>query len=75
MFRDYYSKRWNLFCQALDKALSENKPFDTRVAGKEILVFETEWAKENKTFPTKPNGEDVIEVAKELLTKYAKEFE
>jgi alpha-N-acetylglucosaminidase len=75
MFQDYYAKRWDLFYKELDKSLENKTEWSADSFNKKILAFQTEWGKDNKSFPAVPSGENPITVAKELLAKYENEFE
>jgi alpha-N-acetylglucosaminidase len=75
MFRDYYARRWQLFCEELDKSLAANKEWDAEAFNDKLFEFQSAWGHETKEFPVKPSGEDVVTVAKELLKKYEKEFD
>ncbi len=51
---DYYAKRWNLFFEAVIKAVKEGKEFDEKAFGEELSKFEHAWTENHTKYPVEP---------------------
>ena len=51
---DYYAKRWNLFFEAVIKAVKEGKEFDEKAFGEELSKFEHAWTESHTKYPVEP---------------------
>ena len=51
---DYYAKRWNLFFDAVMKAVKEGKEFDEKAFGEELSKFERAWTERHTKYPVEP---------------------
>ena len=51
---DYYAKRWNLFFDAVIKAVKEGKEFDEKAFGEELSKFEHAWTESHTKYPVEP---------------------
>ncbi len=51
---DYYAKRWNLFFEAVIKAVKEGKEFDEKAFGEELSKFEHKWTESHTKYPIEP---------------------
>ncbi len=51
---DYYAKRWNLFFDAVIKAVKEGKEFDEKAFGEELSKFEHAWTERHTKYPVEP---------------------
>ena len=51
---DYYAKRWNLFFEAVIKAVKEGKEFDEKAFGEELSKFEHKWTESHTKYPVEP---------------------
>lgn len=58
---DYYAKRWNLFFEAVIKAVKEGKEFDEKAFGEELSKFEHTWTESHTKYPVEP-----LELKREL---------
>ena len=58
---DYYAKRWNLFFEAVIKAVKEGKEFDEKAFGEELSKFEHTWTENHTKYPVEP-----LELKREL---------
>ncbi len=58
---DYYAKRWNLFFEAVIKAVKEGKEFDEKAFGEELSKFEHAWTENHTKYPVEP-----LELKREL---------
>jgi len=54
LVKDYYAKRWNLFFDAVIKAVKEDKEFDEKAFGEELSIFEHAWTESHTKYPIKP---------------------
>ena len=51
---DYYAKRWNLFFEAVIKAVKEGKEFDEKAFGEKLSKFEHAWTESHTKYPVEP---------------------
>lgn len=51
---DYYAKRWNLFFEAVIKAVKEGKEFDEKAFSEELSKFEHAWTESHTKYPVEP---------------------
>lgn len=54
LVKDYYAKRWNLFFDAVIKAVKEGKEFDEKAFGEELSKFEHAWTESHIKYPVVP---------------------
>lgn len=52
LVKDYYAQRWNLFFEAVIKAVEKGKEFDEKAFGEELSKFEVAWTKKHNKFPS-----------------------
>ena len=69
LVKDYYAKRWNLFFNAVMKAVKKGREFDEEAFGKELSVFENQWPKSHTQYPSDPVGNPRA-VAYEIMQRY-----
>ena len=83
LVKDYYAKRWNLFFDAVIKAVKEGKEFDEKAFGEELSKFEHAWTLKHTKYPVEPQkakekvirGEDVLprfEMALKIYERWMK---
>ena len=51
LVKDYYAKRWNLFFDAVIKAVKDGKEFDEKAFGEELSKFEHAWTESHTKYP------------------------
>ena len=51
---DYYAKRWNLFFEAVIKAVKEGREFDEKAFSEELSKFEHAWTESHTKYPVGP---------------------
>ena len=71
LVKDYYAKRWNLFFNAVIKAVKKGREFDEEAFGKELSLFENQWPKSHTQYPSDPVGNPRA-VAYEIMQRYFK---
>lgn len=71
--RSFYRERWNRFTDAVIIATINGKPFDEDKFHREITQFEYDWTLQKDSFPV-VSGEDPVEVANSLISKYETDF-
>ena len=54
LVKDYYAHRWNLFFDAVIKAVKEGKEFDEKAFGEELSKFEYNWTLSHTKYPVEP---------------------
>ena len=54
LVKDYYAKRWNLFFDAVIKAVKEGKEFDEKAFGEELSKFEHAWTMKHTKYRVVP---------------------
>ncbi len=53
LVKDYYAKRWNIFFEAVIKAVKQGKEFDEKAFGDELSKFEYAWTESHTKYPVK----------------------
>lgn len=69
LMSDYYSQRWNLFFDAVIKAVKERETFDSKAFGEDLSVWENAWNKQATKFPSQPVG-NTLEQAQIIKQKW-----
>ena len=54
LVKDYYAKRWNLFFDAVIKAVKQGKEFDEKAFGEGLSKFEQAWTLKHTKYPVNP---------------------
>ncbi len=68
---DFYYHRWQMWLDALNDSLANNKPFDENATRDKIRDWEVAWTRETDgDFLTRPKGNPVA-ISKKLYAKYA----
>lgn len=70
MMKDYYARRWQLFYEALDRALEEKKEFDSAAFQRFIYKWQADWARKTNSYATTASGEDPVTISKAMFAKY-----
>jgi len=71
MMGDFNYTRWKFFLDHCSKALNAKKPFNSGPVEKRIRNYEEKWVNQQKTYPTKTQGNAITE-AKKIEAKYIK---
>lgn len=73
MMGGFYLRRWQLFCDQLDTALADGKPFDAARFESDIRQWEDAWTHRNEPYATEPRG-NAIEISRRLWATYGDRF-
>lgn len=71
--KDFYKKRWEMFCDEIINCANTGKEFNAEDFKNTIWKFEDKWVASNNKFETKTIGE-TISVAKALASKYEQDI-
>lgn len=66
----YYARRWRMFADEACRAVGQGKDFDEQAFRERVLDFEADWA-DHGTLPPAQPAADGVEVARQLIRKYA----
>lgn len=67
---EFYYHRWEMWLNALNDSLAQNKTLDVPAERAKIRDWELWWTRQHDRFPTQPRG-DTVAISKMLFNKYA----
>lgn len=64
LIKDYYLPRWQMFLDAVQQALAENRGFDQKEYDARIAPWEIAWVRQKNEFPVEPSGDEIVQARK-----------